>query len=90
MVILEINAVFLEQGTNIPTPGKYEQCMQIWNMSLNEAWNTQRGTELVMGQEVWFKPQKEKEWGKIGKTATTTTKNPSPSFNPKGNKWNND
>ena len=42
-----------------------------------------------MGQEAWFKPQKEKEWGKIEKT-TTTTKNPSPSFNPKGNKWNND
>ena len=79
MIILEINVVFLEQGTNIPRPGKCEQCMQIWNMSLNETWNTQRGADLVMGQEAWFKPQKEKEWGKIGKTTTTKKTLPLPS-----------
>lgn len=49
MIILEINVVFLEQGTNIPIPGKCKQCMQIWNMSLNEAWNTQLGSRVSHG-----------------------------------------
>lgn len=64
MIILEINVVFLEQGTNIQISGKCKQRMQIWNMSLNEAWNTRLGSRVSHGiRKCGLSHQKKKEWG---------------------------